>query len=161
MNKTLKDIAGLVIEYLNIAIYLIIGLAIVTFVWNVYRYFFTEKDKTEAGLYVMYSVIGFFVILSFWGLVAILRNSLKLNDRAPSFPGFNQGSSRSPATGPYSDFGIGYKPDANIFNTNASNQAPTAPGGSFPSVNTNSNYDSSVYYGNTPTPLPGATTQPK
>ena len=42
MNKTLKDIAALVIDYLNIAIYLIIALAVVTFVWNVYRYFFTD-----------------------------------------------------------------------------------------------------------------------
>lgn len=83
-DKDLKYIAGLIIDYLNIALYLIIGLAFVTFVWNVFRYFFTEKDKKEAGLYVMYSVIGFFLILSFWGIVAIVRNSLKLDDNPPS-----------------------------------------------------------------------------
>lgn len=83
-GKTLKDIADLIVEYLNIGLALIIGLAVVTFVWNVYLYFFTEKDKTDAAKYVMYSVIGFFVILSFWGIVAVVRNSLNLDDSKPA-----------------------------------------------------------------------------
>ena len=62
---------------------MIISLAVVTFVWNVYLYFFTEKDREGAATYVLYSVIGFFVILSFWGLVALLRNSIVLDDQAP------------------------------------------------------------------------------
>lgn len=144
MNKTLKDIAALAIDYLNIAIYLIIALAIITFIWNVYRYFFTEKDKKEAGLYVMYSVIGFFVILSFWGLVAILRNSLKLNDRAPSFPGFSQTGG-----GTYSGY-VNSNPSGNyyggsVFNTNASNPSPSAQGTTLPGVT------------NSGTTLPGVT----
>ena len=64
-GKTLKDIAALVIQYLNIGLVLIIGLAVVVFVWNVFRYFFTEKEKKEAGMYVLYSIIGFFIIFSF------------------------------------------------------------------------------------------------
>ncbi len=87
-GKTLRDLVAIVIGYLTIAIYLIIALAVVTFIWNVYRYFFTEKDKKEAGMYVLYSTIGFFVILSFWGLVFILMNSLKLPTGSPSFPSF-------------------------------------------------------------------------
>lgn len=83
-SKSLKDLAQLVAEYLNIALSLIIGLAVVVFVWNVFIYFFTEKDKTEAGKYVLFSVIGFFVILSFWGIVAIFINTLKLDNRQPS-----------------------------------------------------------------------------
>ena len=94
-GKTLKDLALLVTQYLDIALALIIGLAVVTFVWNVYIYFFTEKDKTEAAKYVMYSIIGFFVILSFWGMVAILTNSIELDNQRPStVPGnfnFNNG----------------------------------------------------------------------
>ncbi len=93
-GKDLKYLARLVTEYLNIGLSLIIGLAVLTFVWNIYRYFFTEKERTEAGYYVMYSIIGFFLILSFWGLVAIVRNSLKLDDQAPvfRFGTFNGGS---------------------------------------------------------------------
>lgn len=84
-GKDLKYLATRVAEYLNIGLSLIIGLAVLTFVWNIYRYFFTEKERTEAGYYVMYSIIGFFLILSFWGLVAIVRNSLNLDDQAPVF----------------------------------------------------------------------------
>lgn len=84
-GKDLRYIAGLIIEYLNIGLALIMGLALVTFVWNVYIYFFTQKveEKKDAGLYVLWSVIGFFVIISFWGLVSILRNTFNLDDQAP------------------------------------------------------------------------------
>jgi len=90
-GKTLADIAILVARYLNIALSLIIGLAVVFFVWNVFIYFFTEKDKTEAGKYVLFSVIGFFVILSFWGIVNIFINTLQLDSARPNSlpPGFN------------------------------------------------------------------------
>lgn len=93
--KTLKTMATLVTEYLNIGLMLIISLAVVVFVWNVFIYFFTEKDHKEAGMYVMYSVIGFFIIFSFWGLVQVLRNSLQLEDQAP--PSFTAGF--QPSTG--------------------------------------------------------------
>jgi len=91
---TLACLASIITQYLQVGIYLIISLAVVTFVWNIYRYFFTEKDKKEAGMYVLYSTIGFFVILSLWGLVAILRNSLNLPDnQPPNFPFSNSRSS--------------------------------------------------------------------
>jgi hypothetical protein len=83
-GKDLKYIASLVVDYLNIGLGLIISFAVVTFVWNVYLYFFTEKDKTEAGKYVLFSVIGFFVILSFWGMVALLKNTLNLDNQKPA-----------------------------------------------------------------------------
>ncbi len=85
-TRTLRNLADLFVSYLNIGIELIIALAVVTFIWNVYLYFFTEKDRAEAGKYVAYSVIGFFVILSLWGLVALLRNTINLPNQRPSFP---------------------------------------------------------------------------
>ena len=83
-GKDLKYIASIVVDYLNISLGLIIAFAVVTFVWNVYLYFFTEKDKVEAGKYVLFSVIGFFVILSFWGLVALLKNTFILDNQKPA-----------------------------------------------------------------------------
>ncbi len=84
VGKDLKYIASIVVDYLNIGLGLIIAFAVVTFVWNVYLYFFTEKDKVEAGKYVLFSVIGFFVILSFWGLVALLKNTFDLENQKPA-----------------------------------------------------------------------------
>ncbi len=98
-TRNLKGLVALFVEYLNIAIGLIIALAVITFIWNVYLYFFTEKEKTEAGKYVMYSVIGFFLILSFWGLVAILTNTLNLPTQRPNFP-FGGGSTGTETTFP-------------------------------------------------------------
>lgn len=68
------------IGYFNQAIYLIIALAVLTFIWNVYKYFIVSdpENRGEASKYVMFSVIGLFVILSFWGLVNILSNTLNL-----------------------------------------------------------------------------------
>lgn len=99
-QKDLKYLIKIVLEYLTIGIYLIIALAVVTFVWNVYRYFFTEKNKAEAGKYVLYSTIGFLVILSLWGLVNILKNSFELDNRPPDWPFGGNNSSGTYVPGP-------------------------------------------------------------
>ena len=72
------------IGYFNEIIYLIIALAVMTFIWNVYHYFIVNdpENRKEASKYVMFSVIGLFVILSFWGLVNIISNTLNLNTAA-------------------------------------------------------------------------------
>ncbi len=89
-GKTLADIMVMITGYFQNFLILIISFAIVTFVWNVYRYFFTSDvggdKKKEAALYVMYSVIGFFVIFSMWGLVAVVKNTFNLPDEKPAWP---------------------------------------------------------------------------
>ncbi|MEY2664673.1 MAG: hypothetical protein RIT04_481 [Candidatus Parcubacteria bacterium] len=84
--NNLCDLVRTTVYYFNVAIYMIIGLATVIFVWNVYNYFFKAdvENKKDAGLYVMYSVIGFFVILSFWGLVNIVTNTFQLQSNVPA-----------------------------------------------------------------------------
>lgn len=102
-TRNLGDLVTLAIHYFNIAIFVIIDLAVLIFIWNVYRYFFKAdpENKKEAGVYVMYSVIGFFVIISFWGIVRIVSNTLNL-DTAPvgglSIPSLNGGGSRTSDT---------------------------------------------------------------
>ncbi len=94
-KKTLQSIVNIVVEYFKVGVYFIIGLAFITFVWNVYRYFFMETEKRkEAGMYVLFSTIGFFVILSIWGLVALLTNTFNLEKSQPLWP-FSQ-----PKSGP-------------------------------------------------------------
>jgi phosphatidylglycerophosphatase A len=96
-SRSLSDLVLLTIAYFNQAIYLIISLAIVTFIWNIYHYFIVSdpENKKDAGLYVMYSVIGLFVIISFWGLVNIVGNSLNLNNARSSIPAFGNTSAGS------------------------------------------------------------------
>ena len=76
------------------------GVLVLAFVWFVVKYFILpNENRSEAGMYVMYSVIGFFVVLSVWGLVNIVSNTFGLEGTAPSwstiqslFPGGSGGS---------------------------------------------------------------------
>lgn len=101
-QKDLKYVIGLIVTYFNYAVYLIMGLAVVLFVWNIFKYFIkgsdSVSDKKEAGQYVLWSIVGFFVILSFWGMVNILTNTFKLDSSQPSgfFGTFGSSSSGSP-----------------------------------------------------------------
>lgn len=103
-GPTLASLINLIIYYLNIFLVLMMGVAVVVFVYFIIKYFILPNaDRSEAGSYVLYSVIGFFVILSFWGIVNILQNTFGLqNDRnrpaswasfSSLFPGSRSGSS--------------------------------------------------------------------
>jgi hypothetical protein len=120
---TLNDEINIIIFYLNRVLVLIMALSVVFFVWYVVQYFIksgeAEKRK-EAGQYVMYSLIGFFVILSFWGLVNILQNTfgLRNSDNQSSwydfmniFPSGSGGSSPS-NTSPGPNGVTGFNPPA-------------------------------------------------
>jgi hypothetical protein len=140
--KDLNYLIGKVADYFNVAIQLIIAFAIMMFVYNVYKYFIKGSDdvgaKKEAGLYVLWSVVGFFVILSIWGLVNILLNTFDLDDRGPTrgfFPSFKfSGSSESrlPNNGiPNSGGTNSGAPNSGGINTGAPNSGVTNPSDPF------------------------------
>lgn len=85
-NMKLSDLVGKIAGYFNQALYLLMGFAIVMFVWHVIRYFIQPEkvNKAEASQYVMWSVIGFFVVFSLWGLVNILISTFDLGSGSPS-----------------------------------------------------------------------------
>jgi len=82
----LIDLVGKIAMYFNTALYLMIGFAVVAFVYNIIKYFILPSDsanRKEAGEYVMWSLIGFFVILSLWGMVNILISTFDLGTNSP------------------------------------------------------------------------------
>lgn len=88
----LSDLIGKFVGYLNLILQLMMGLAVVLFVWNVVNFYIKpgSTKRAEAGQYVMWSLIGFFVILSFWGLVNILISTFDLGTGSPgSWTGIN------------------------------------------------------------------------
>ncbi len=108
-GKNLAYIIDLVIGYLNQFLVLLIGLAVVIFVWYIIQYFIKpNEDRKNAGQYVMYSLIGFFVVLSFWGLVNILQNTFGLQNESNQpaswtsfkniFPGGSSGGANNGGT---------------------------------------------------------------
>ncbi|MFA6601659.1 MAG: hypothetical protein WCT02_02250 [Candidatus Paceibacterota bacterium] len=84
-TKTLKDLISLVAGYFNDILALLMGAAVVMFVWYVIRYFIMPNEKrTEAAQYIMWALIGFFAILSLWGLVNILIGTFNLQTGSPT-----------------------------------------------------------------------------
>ncbi len=85
-GMTLRDLIYVLAGYLNDALGLLMGFAVLMFVWFIIKYFIIQSDDTkraEAAKYLMWSLIGFFVILSLWGIINILVSSFYLGDNSP------------------------------------------------------------------------------
>lgn len=77
--NTFKTVIDGIIETLDIVIILIIALAVVSFLYGIVTYIFRSGDETKRkeGLeYIYYGIIGLFVMISVWGLVALLSNTI-------------------------------------------------------------------------------------
>jgi len=84
-SQTFKGLAGVVVGYLNMLLALLMGIAILMFVIYIIRYFVLPYDKrVEAAKYLMWSLIGFFAVLSMWGLVNILVGTFSLGQGSPN-----------------------------------------------------------------------------
>jgi hypothetical protein len=83
-TNNLHGVVSLIASYLNDALGLLMGVAVVIFVFYVIRYFIQPNDKrAEAAQYIMWSLIGFFIILSFWGIVNIFRSTFDFGQNSP------------------------------------------------------------------------------
>ena len=70
----------------------LIAIAFITFLWGVYKYFIlgatNDTERQTGRQFVLWGIIGFIVILSVWGLVAIVGGSFGLapGGGAPPYP---------------------------------------------------------------------------
>ncbi len=81
-SGTLATLVHTIISYLNIVLVLMMAVAGVMFTFYVIKYYvMPNENRSEGNTYVMYSIIGFFVILSIWGLVNIVQNSFGLGNK--------------------------------------------------------------------------------
>lgn len=71
LSKLLIQITGL----LNQVVPLLIGLAVLAFMWGVVMYLF-GKDKDGAKTFMLWGIIAIAVMVSIWGLVGILRSTI-------------------------------------------------------------------------------------
>jgi hypothetical protein len=87
MNTFEKVING-IIETLDVAVILIMALGVVSFLYGIVLYIFRAGDETkrkEGVSFMTYGVIGLFVMVSVWGLVALLSNTIGASFGIPQF----------------------------------------------------------------------------
>lgn len=62
----------------------ILAIGFLLFVWGVFQYFIRSSDEAkETGKnLIVYSVVGFVLILSFWGIVNLVAGGIGLNSNA-------------------------------------------------------------------------------
>lgn len=85
--NNVNDVVSKATNIGNTFITVLISLAVVWIIFNVVRYLILGADSEDARAKakdsILYGVIGLVVILSIWGLVAIVRNSLVTNNNVP------------------------------------------------------------------------------
>lgn len=63
------------------AIPILFAIAVIVFVWGVFRYVIAEGEDKQVGKNVMfYGIIGLFVMVSVWGLVTLVYNTFDLDN---------------------------------------------------------------------------------
>jgi hypothetical protein len=64
---------------------LLIGLAVLVFIYGVLVLMFSEggEKKEEGKQYMLWGIIGIFVMVSVWGLVNILKGTFGLSENVP------------------------------------------------------------------------------
>ena len=102
-NDNIADLLGQVNTFINTIIPFLVGLAVLVIIWGVFNYIVgagDEEKRAQAKTYVVWGVIGVFIMLSVWGLVNVLVNSFALR-KGPldpaQLPKFGQGQGVAPA----------------------------------------------------------------
>jgi len=67
-------------SFLAKAIPVLITVAVIYFIWSVIQYTLTsdEESKKKAKGGIIQGLIGLFVILSFWGIIQVVENTLQV-----------------------------------------------------------------------------------
>ncbi len=86
---TFKGIGTLIIGTINtVLVPVIFALAFIVFLWGAFDVFIlganSEEVKEKGKNLMLWGLIGFFVMVSIWGLVNILTSSVLLSNTAPT-----------------------------------------------------------------------------
>ncbi len=94
--QTVRDISSagqLVIDIINnVLVPVLFAVAFIVFLWGAFKTFIlganSEEVKEQGKNLMLWGLIGFFVMVSVWGLVNILTGSVTFgNNQGPNLPG--------------------------------------------------------------------------
>ncbi len=86
--QQITDINGLTSKATNIGntiVVLLISFSVIWIIFNVVRYLIagSEENRKKSGMSILWGIVGLFIILSIWGLVAILKNTFSTSNNVP------------------------------------------------------------------------------
>lgn len=85
--STFSVLLARITAILDTIIPFIIGLAVFVILWGILGYVAhagEEEKRAEARQFIIWGILGVFIMLSVWGFVAILDNSFNLSKSEPS-----------------------------------------------------------------------------
>ena len=90
--QTVPGIADKIVSLLSGSVIpIIFGIATIVFLWGVVQFITAggnEEKRKEGRKFIIYGLVGLFVMVAVWGIVNVLIGFLGLDVRPPSFPGF-------------------------------------------------------------------------
>ena len=80
----IQDIIITISQILGTLIPVLITVAVVYFIWSVIQFTLStdEEAKKKAKTGIIQGLIGLFVIVSFWGVIAIVKSTFNFQDQA-------------------------------------------------------------------------------
>jgi len=93
---TLSDIIDWCLSLMNLLIPLLIGAAVICFLYGVLRFIAKSSagdadGRKEAINFMIFGIIGIAVMVSVWGLVAFVTNTFGVSSVVPQFNSLKQG----------------------------------------------------------------------
>jgi hypothetical protein len=79
---SISEIFKYFVYIISLIVPLLISLAIVAFMWGIVKFIAhadDEKAIVEGKQFMVWGLVGIFVLISFWGIVGYLQESLGLN----------------------------------------------------------------------------------
>lgn len=92
--NNLSDVGKFIVSTINnIFVPVIFAIAFIVFVWGAFETFIIgandDEVKTKGKNLMLWGLIGFFVMVSVWGLVNILTGTVNFGSNAPKTPNAN------------------------------------------------------------------------
>lgn len=100
LGTFLQQFIGFIDNYL---VPLLFAVAFIVFIFGIFQYFIAggadEEKRTKGRSFMLWGIIGFFVMVSIWGILNLLVNSFGFaGDTKPPLPTFGSPSSAAPAS---------------------------------------------------------------